>query len=498
MTFTLLDAIIVIVYLGGIALFGVLIGGKQRSARDYFVSERAIPWWAICLTIVATETSALTFLSLPGVAYAGSMVFLQLAFGYILGRIAVAVFLIPRYFDGEISTAYTVLEKRFSSGIRRSASGVFMITRLFADGVRLYTTAIPLALLIDGFGLFPDASPVAVYLTAMTVLTMLTLVYVFYGGIRAVIWTDVVQWVIYIFGAVVSIVILFGLLPGTPMDLLSKLAEGGKLNVFQLQPIGGWSSMFREPYTLLAGVIGGMVLSMASHGTDQLIVQRVLAAGSPAPARRAMVISGVVVLFQFAAFLLVGALLSLYFEGSKYNPNEVFSTFILNELPTGITGLIVAGILAAAMSTLSSSISALSSATMLDLIIPLRKTPPDDIQALKISRRVSLFWAVVLLFTASLFIQTPATVVELALSIASYTYGGLLGLFILSLPQRRPRPSVVAAGFFGGILGNGLIILLTPLAWTWYTLSGALLTVGIALLLNTILPDGTSHEGGTT
>ncbi|MFA6232561.1 MAG: sodium:solute symporter [Bacteroidota bacterium] len=494
MTFTFLDAIIVIAYLGGIALFGVLIGGKQKSTKDYFVSERAIPWWAICLTIVATETSALTFLSLPGVSYLGSMVFLQLAFGYILGRIAVAIFLIPKYFEGEISTAYTLLENKFSPGVRRSASGVFMITRLFADGVRLYTTAIPLALLIDGFGLFPSANPIVIYLIAMAGLTSLTLVYVFFGGIRAVIWTDVVQWVIYVLGAVVSLVILFQILPGTPLELLTELAGKGKLQVIQLQPVGGWSSLLGEPYTLLACVIGGMVLSMASHGTDHLIVQRVLAAGSPSPARKAMVMSGVIVLLQFAAFLLVGALLFLHYGDGKYGANEVFTTFILHELPTGITGLIVAGILAAAMSTLSSSISALSSATMHDLILPMRKTPLDDVQALKLSRRVSFFWAIALLLTAALFIQTPSTVVELALSIASYTYGGLLGLFILSLLPWRMRSSAVAAGFFAGIIINGIVILFTPLAWTWYTLSGALFTVIIAFLLQTILSGDSPNE----
>ncbi|MBE0645126.1 MAG: sodium:solute symporter [Bacteroidetes bacterium] len=495
MTFSLLDGIIVLVYLGGIALFGVLIGGKQRSARDYFVSERAIPWWAICLTIVATETSALTFLSLPGVAFTGSMVFLQLAFGYILGRIAVAVFLIPRYFEGEISTAYSLLEKRFSPGVRRAASGVFMLTRLFADGVRLYTTAIPLALLIDGFGLFPGADPVIVYLAAMSVLTMLTLVYVFYGGIRAVIWTDVVQWVIYILGAAISLVILFRLLPGTPYELLSGLAESGKLRVIQFLPEGGLGSLLTEPYTLISGLVGGMVLSMASHGTDQLIVQRVLAAGATSPARKAMVMSGVVILFQFAAFLLVGALLSLYFQETSYTANEVFAAFILHELPQGVTGLIVAGILAAAMSTLSSSISALSSATMMDLVIPLRSAPLDDSQALRYSRAVSLFWAIVLLLTAVLFVQTPSTVVELALSIASYTYGGLLGLFFLSLLPQRIRSSAVAAGFFAGIAGNGLIILLTPLAWTWYTLTGALITIGVALFVQQILAGMSSRTG---
>ncbi|MBN1446310.1 MAG: sodium:solute symporter, partial [Bacteroidetes bacterium] len=415
-------------------------------------------------------------LSLPGVAYGGSLVFLQLAAGYILGRVAVAIFLIPRYFEGEVSTAYAVLERRFSPQLRRSASAVFMGTRVFADGVRLYTTAIPLALLIEGFGLFPGANPFTVYVIAMSALTLLTLIYVYFGGIRAVIWTDVAQWGIYIFGAVISISILSSLLPGDCMSQVHILFESGKLQVVKLLPDGGWIGLLTEPYTLVGGVVGGAVLSMASHGTDQLIVQRVLAAGSPAPARRAMILSGVVIFLQFSLFLFIGALLSLYFESAEYTANEVFALFILRELPTGITGLIVAGILAAAMSTLSSSISALSSSSMLDFVIPLRRTPLSPERALTWSRGLAFFWSLVLLLIALLFIRTPQTVVELALSIASYTYGGLLGLFLLSLLRFRITTRAAGIGFFVGIAGNGLIILLTPLAWTWYTLSGCLLT----------------------
>ncbi len=495
MTFTILDASIVVVYLAGIALFGVLMGGKQNSARDYFVSDRAVPWWAITLGIVATETSALTFLSVPGIAYAGSMIFLQLAFGYILGRVAVAIFLIPRYFEGEVSTAYTLLERKFSPAVRRGASGVFMVTRLFADGVRLYTTAIPLALLMDGFGLFPGADPVTIYLIAMGLLTLLTLVYVYYGGIRAVVWTDVVQWAVYVLGAFISIYVLFDLLQDSPARILGTLAERGKLQVFRLIPEGGWQAFFQDPYSLCAGVIGGMVLSMASHGTDQLIVQRVLASGSTAPARKAMITSGFVVLFQFFAFLLVGALLSLHYGGSEHTANDVFAVFILHELPEGMTGLIVAGILAAAMSTLSSSISSLSSATILDMVIPLRRNPLTDAAALRLSRWIAFAWAVVLLLTAALFINTPATVVELALSIASFTYGGLLGLFVLGLLPARIQPSAAAIGFFSGIVGNGLVILLTPLAWTWYTLSGALITVAVTLIMQKLSAGRPSFSG---
>ncbi|MCB2204313.1 sodium:solute symporter [bacterium] len=482
MTFGIVDGIIVLLYLTGIALFGVLMGGKQTSVRDYFISDRAMPWWAVCGTIVATETSALTFLSLPGLAYGGSMLFLQLAIGYILGRIAVAVFLIPRYFEGEIGTAYTVLERYFSPALRRSASGIFMGTRLFADGVRLYTTAIPLALLMEGFQLFPASSSFEVYLVAMAALTVLTLLYVYFGGIRAVIWTDVVQWFIYIFGAVVSLVLLFSLLPDSPLETLRVLANEGKLQIFKLWPDDGLAGFLTEPYTLLGGVLGGAVLSMASHGTDQLIVQRVLTAGAVRPARRAMVLSGFVIFVQFALFLLVGALLSRYLPAGDFTANEVFAVFILRELPAGVTGLIVAGILAAAMSTLSSSISALSSATMLDFILPRRMDHVDDARALRWSRRLAFFWAIVLYFTAMLFIRTPDVVVELALSIASYTYGGLLGLFILTLLPGRVPSRTAGIAFFAGIAGNALIILLTPLAWTWYTLTGSLITILIAQL----------------
>jgi len=491
MTFSLIDGIVVILYLTGIALFGVFMGGKQRSAHDYFISDRAIPWWAVTATIVATETSALTFLSLPGVAYAGSLVFLQLAMGYVIGRIAVAAFLIPRYFEGELSTAYAVIERRFSPALRRTASAVFMGTRLFADGVRLYTTAIPLALIMEGFGLFPGADIFEVYLVAMAVLTVLTLLYVYFGGIRAVIWTDVVQWGIYIFGAVVSLSVLSSLLPGGLFEQLSSLADAGKLRVVELLPAAGWESFFKEPYTLAGGLIGGAVLSMASHGTDQLIVQRVLTAGSPRPARRAMVLSGVVVFVQFGLFLLIGAMLTQYLGDARYTANEVFAVFILRELPPGITGLIVAGILAAAMSTLSSSISALSSSSMLDFVIPLRGTPLSGERALKWSRVLALFWSIILLLVALLFIRTPQTVVELALSIASYTYGGLLGLFILTLLPRRFSSRAAAIGFIAGIVGNGAVILFTPLAWTWYTISGCILTL-VAAFITDHLFRGTS------
>jgi solute:Na+ symporter, SSS family len=487
MGFTYFDAAVIIIYLVGVAAFGMYMGGRQTSARDYFLSDKAVPWWAVCLTIVATETSALTFLSLPGVAWGGSMVFLQLAAGYILGRFVVAFVFIPRYFDGKLDTAYALIETRFGPGLRRVASFVFMVTRIFADGVRLYATAIPLALVLHNFSFIPEGNDTLIYIISLSFLTMLTLVYVFAGGIRAVIWADVLQWGVYILGAIASIVVLFILLPGSPVTIIKELLEAGKLTMVVMVPEGGLSGMFTTPYTLLGGLFGGAVLSMASHGTDQLIVQRVLAAQKPEPAKRAMIWSGVIVFVQFFLFLFVGALLWRFNPDGGMNANDVFAEFIIHQLPPGLTGLIIAGILAAAMSTLSSSISALGSATMMDYVLPLRREAMAPAQALRWSRLFSVAWAFLLLFTASLFIGTPHTVVELALSIASYTYGGLLGLFILGLLPGERRSSAVLFGFMTGIVASGCIILLTPLAWTWYTPAGAAVTVAAARIAGAFL-----------
>jgi solute:Na+ symporter, SSS family len=494
MGFTQLDAIVIVVYLLGIAGFGVYMGGRQKSVQDYFLSERSIPWWAICLTIVATETSALTFLSLPGVAWGGSMVFLQLAAGYIIGRGFVALYFIPRYFDSKLDTAYALIETRFGGRLRRVSSLVFMFTRLFADGVRLYATAIPLALLLEGSGLFAAGTEKQAYVISIAALSLLTLLYVFAGGIRAVIWADVLQWSVYILGATASIIVLFRLIPGAPMEIISELLDAGKLRIIDIGVDDGAAAFFSQPYTLASGLIGGAVLSMASHGADHLIVQRVLAAGHPRPARRAMMLSGIIVFIQFFLFLFVGALLWRFDASSTAGPNEVFAIFIIEQLPAGLTGLIIAGVLAAAMSTLSSSISALSSATMLDYVIPLRRKPLSPRSALRVSRMLAVGWALVLLFVASMFIGTPAIVVELALSIASYTYGGLLGLFLLGILPGRPPRSAVLTGFLAGIAATGCVILFTPVAWTWYTTAGASATLLVTTLVSALLAGRTQGE----
>jgi len=468
-----LDSVVIAVYLLGISVFGILSGGRQKSVRDYFLSEKAVPWWAVCFAVVATETSALTFLSIPGLAYISNFNFLQLTIGYLIGRILVSSLLLPRYFKGELPTAYAFLENRFGPHLRRSASGVFIVTRLLADGVRLYTTAIPIALILGGTGGSVDHSQ---YMIAIAALSALTLIYVFLGGVRAVIWTDVVQLILYLAGAVATIFLVIDLLPGSVMSILADLSDQGKLLVFNFGNPDSAASFFSEPYTLAGSVLGGMFLSMASHGTDQLIIQRVLATNNLKKAQTALVTSGLIIILQFFLFLMVGALLYTFFGGASIPVNEVFSRFIIDEMPSGLRGLIIAGLLAAAMSTLSGSISALSSSTMIDLVLPLTRRTWTEKRTLIISRSISIFWCVVLVFVAMLFIQTPKAVVELALSIASFTYGGLLGIFLLGILRVTVREGAAMFGFFFGIAAMTIVVFYTPIAWTWYTMCGVLLT----------------------
>lgn len=494
MTFSSVDILIVLVYLFGIAGWGILSGGRQSSARDYFLSEHAVPWWAVCFAIVATETSALTFLSVPGLAYVGSFHFLQIAFGYLVGRILIAVLFIPAYFGGELSTAYAYLERRFGARLRRSASVIFMGTRTLADGVRLYTTAIPLALILKGMG-FPVGDQTTFYVLSIVLLSLLTTAYVLAGGVRAVIWTDVVQMIIYFVGAIAALAVL---LEAIPLDLSTLLLMGqqsGKLEIVHVGMHEGWGAFWGSPYTLAGSLLGGMFLSMASHGADHLIVQRVLATQSVSPARKAMVMSGVIVIVQFVLFLSIGYLLSVFYPDGAISPNEVFANFIISRIPSGLSGLIVAGLLAAAMSTLSGSISALSATTMMDLVHPLSRRPFDEARSLAWSRRIALLWTLVITIVACGFIATPHSVVELALSIASYTYGGLLGVFLLGLLTSRPGEGAALAGFIAALVVMTVVILFVPVAWTWYTLIGSMTCILVGIGHARVFPSGIRRTG---
>jgi SSS family transporter len=439
-TFTVLDWVVLLGYLGGVTAMGTLLGRKQKDARDYFLADHSIPWWAICFSVVATETSALTFISVPATAYGSDFWMLQLAAGYVLGRVAVAALLLPGYFRGETTTAYALLERRFGGGTRRFASVVFLVTRVLADGVRVFATAIPIRL-ITGLP----------YWEAILLTGIFTVIYTYYGGLRAVVWVDVVQLFVYLIGGLAALWVLARLVPGGWGGIVA--AAPGKMRVVHLD--GGLAS----GSWLATGLVGGAFLSMASHGVDHIIVQRLLASRSLGDARKALVASGAVVLAQFALFLCVGLGLYVFYAGRKFGaPDEIFPTFIVNELPPGVTGLVIAAILAAAMSTIASSLNSLASAATHDLYAPLTGRT-DEAHLMRVGKLMTLGWAVVLIGAAMLFqlAQQGTPVVVVALQIASFTYGGLLGGFLLGrLSKRATAPDAVAGMAVAIALMGGL------------------------------------------
>ena len=474
--FSALDWAVVALYLVGIVLFGLFKGGKQSSAQDYFLSEKKIHWLVVALSIVATETSSLTFISVPGIAYSGNFNFLQLALGYIVGRVGIAYFLLPRYYQGSLTTVYALLESRFGLKLRRTASVVFIITRIFADGVRLYATAIPLVAIFRGYQLFSDVSEPMLYAGAILVIAAATLIYVQFGGVRAVIWTDLVQLCIYILGGIVAVVLISEKLPA-PMEALSEAYKQGKFAIFNFS----WQNLWSSPYQFFWALIGGAALSMASHGADYIIVQRLFATKELRSSQKAIIASGIIVLGQFALFLLIGVLLHAFYNGIAMRGDEVFPKFIVSGLPSGIAGLVVAAMLSAAMSTLSSSINAIASSTVFDLYAATargkRATPEEK---LKLSKLISLIWSVVLTLSAIAYLGLSRSVVEIALSVASFTYGGLLGVFFLCLFFERIESHAAMIGFLTSIAVMTLIITQTSIAWTLYTIIGLATTLLVA------------------
>lgn len=452
----------------GVVAFGLRAGGTQRSAQDYFLGGRDLPWWAICFSVVATETSTLTVIGIPAVAYGGSLTFLQLTVGYLLGRVVVARVLLPRYFRGELETAYAFLGARFGDGMRGLASVTFLVTRLLADGVRLFATAIPIQVIARAAGV--DVG----YPVVILAIGAVTAVYTYVGGLRAVVWMDVVQMAIYVGGAVVAL----GLLLVQPAASgWSAAAEAGKLQVLDLGLADGLGVLLTSPYALPVALLGGVFFAMASHGTDQLIVQRILACRSLEDGQRAMVWSGVFVVLQFALFLAVGVGLWVHYGGAPLvdlglaRGDELFPRYILDEMPAGLRGLLFAGIIAAAMSTLSSSLNALAGSTLMDLLERIGGWRPDPDRALRLSRVLTLVWAAVFVGFAMLFTGLDNPVVELGLGIAGFTYGGLLGAFVLGLVNRRARQADAVVAFVATVAVLVLVIFgvwYAPEAgWTW-------------------------------
>jgi SSS family transporter len=485
-----LDFVVIIAYLVGITLLGIWVGRRQRDAKDYFVADREIPWWAVMFSIVASETSALTFISIPGLAYRTNLGFLDIATGYLIGRIVLAYTLLPRYYEGNLVTAYALLEKRFGIAARRFTSIVFMATRGMADSVRVFATAVPIALIIG-----PLLPPRAVMPVAVLVLGTLTVIYTIRGGMRAVVWTEIVQASVYIIGGLSAAALVGHLVPGGWGEIMQTASTAGKLRIVS------WTPFVSDANTMGAGLIGGAFLSMASHGADQLIVQRLLSARSLNESRAAVIGSGVAVIIQFALFLLLGIGLWTFYRGRTFpTPDAIFPSFIVDQMPHGLVGLLLAAILAATMSTHSGAINSLSAASTHDIYLPLSGRSPDDPRTLRIGRWFALFWGVVLTAGALLFPQNQQTpVVVIALSIASFTYGGLLGGFFLAIFWRRARQADAIIGMSVGILAMSVIVFakqisaavpavapalagVAQIAYPWYVLIGTTITMLVGIL----------------
>lgn len=467
------DFAIIALYLAGITLFGLRFRKKQRSLRDYFLAGRDIPWWAIALSIVAAETSTLTIISIPGLAYDTNFTFLQVVMGYCIGRVVISLVLLPHYFRGDLYTAYELIERRFGRGLRLFTAGLFLLTRAAAEGVRVYAVSIVVSIAL-GTG----------QIASIAIITLLTLIYTFEGGLAAVIWTDVVQTVIYVGGTLIGLATIVHLVPGGWAAIHAAAAEAGKFQVFDLR------GSFSIPYTFWAGIIGGTFFTLASHGTDQLIVQRLLAARGQKQSATALVSSGAAILLQMALFLLVGVMLWVYYRvpsAAFGKADRIYPTFIVSRMPHGVSGLLIAAILAAAMSNLSAALNSLSSSAVLDFYVRFRPGA-DDKANLRLSRVTTLIWALLLFVLAWIALRKAGRVVEVGLQIASVAYGALLGAFLLGVLTRRANQVGAGIGMVVGFCVELYLWLGTTVAWTWWVLIGSGVTFGVGWIVSAMFP----------
>jgi solute:Na+ symporter, SSS family len=470
------DLAIVIAYLLGVTALGLHFRRNQQSASDYFLGGRSAPWWALALSIVATETSTLTIIGVPAIAYSTNLTFLQLVSGYLVGRILISIVLLPGYFRGEFLTAYAVIEKRFGRRMRSIAALTFLVTRTLAEGVRVSAIALVVSAALG------TSERLAVF-----IVIALTVLYTFEGGMKAVIWTDVAQFTLYLVGSIVTLFFLLHRIPGGWHEVAQvAAASGNKLQVFD------FSRNLGTKYTFWSGIIGGAFLTMASHGTDQTIVQRLLAARSRKDSSRALIASGFIVLFQFAVFLLIGVFLFVFSQRVPLlapgdRTDQILPIFLVREMPTGLAGLLLAAIIAVAMSNASGALNSLAASSVLDFPFLRRgSTGNEPARLLKASRRITLVWGVALIFFG---LVHWGSVLEAGLTVASLPFGSLLGLFLLGTFDPRANSNGSLAGMFAGLAAVLLVFRYTPVAFTWFVLIGACVTFVIGSLVSRVWPD---------
>lgn len=470
-----MDLAIIVAYLLGVTLFGLRFRRGERSLKTYFLGQDTVPWWAISLSIVAAETSTLTLISIPGLAYQTDFGFLQLVFGYLIGRVLICWILLPRFFQREIMTAYEWILARFGSRLHRLTAAVFLLTRAAAEGVRVFAVAIVVSTFF-GFQSTLQGDAVAIGLVIG-----LTLLYTYHGGLTAVIWTDVIQMAVYGLGTWIALIWIVHAIPGGWSEVHSIGMAQSKFQVFHFD----WS--LSKPYTILAGLIGGAFITLSTHGTDQLLVQRLLATRNEKKARYALLSSGVIVLIQFAFYLTIGVGLFAFY---KLNPprlpwaqtDRIFPEFIVHELPVGVVGVLLAAILAAAMSNLSAALNSLASTSMIDFVLK-RRPELSESSRIRFSHVATVFWALVL-FSLALISRRGGRVVESGLAVTSVAYGSVLGVFLAGALTRRIGETAAIVGMAAGLALNLSLWLLpsAPVAYPWYVPIGCMTTLGVAAI----------------
>lgn len=467
MTLTAIDYAVIGAYLIAIVLFGSWFARFQKTTKDYFLTDRSVPWWAICFTIVATETSTLSFIGVPASAYAGNMTFLQLAAGYIVGRVLVSVLFIPAYFRGELFTSYELLQIRFGTSVKTAAASIFLVTRSLADGIRLFATALVISVVTG----VPVAWTIVVLGAAM-------IVYTVRGGVSAVIWTDVVQMFVYVAGALVVFFALLARIPGGWAEVAAVGAAAGKFTVLDL------SVSPRAVYTLWAGIVGGVAITLATHGTDQYLVQRLLSGRSARQASAGLVLSGLLVFAQFVLFLIVGVMLYAYYQHvpapAMVRGDEILPRFVVGTLAGGWAGFIVAAIVAAA---LSPSLNAMAATTVNDFYRRYIRPDADEPTLMRLSRQATIAWGVVQLGVALGAQWMDRSVLDAGLAVLSLTAGPVLGAFLVGVLTRSIGPRAMLGGMVAGMAALVWIWGTGMLAWTWYAFAGAAVTALTAAAL---------------
>lgn len=482
----LIDLIIIFGYLVGIVLFGAWFARRQKTTSDYFLGDRSVPWWAVAASIVATETSTITFVSVPGIAFSrgGNFQFLQLVFGYLIGRIVIALLFIPSYFRGELMTVYQLLDRRFGGRIKVLAASLFIVMRNIADGIRLLLTAIVLAAVYTSFQ--PAANAELIIIGSVVLIGLAMIIFTYFGGMEAVIWVEVIQLGIYIVGAIAAAVILTTAIDGGLSAAIGTATQHGKFSLFD------FSFDITKTFTFWAGLIGGCFLTMSTHGTDQYLVQRYLCTDRPKRAAAALLTSGAIVLGQFIGFLFIGVLLFAFyhpFTDPGYTTatatafpftggDRVFPDFITRHLPAGLSGLVVAAIFAAAM---SSSLNSIAATAVNDLYKPLRARKSDK-HYLKVSHLLTLFWGVVQIAVALVLRNKNRSALDLALSIASLINGPILGVFLVGVFLKRVSQTPALIGMLASSAAMLHIYFATKIAWTWYVFIGSIITLIVAWL----------------